>query len=105
MAPARLAPESALCASCTCVSAPQYLGFPAAAGEPPLQLKGFVKTAVLPSGGAAVVTFPLRPRDTSTWDVATHAWKQQAGVFSVAVGASSRDIRATGTFTVKAAQA
>ena len=52
-----------------------------------------------------MVTFPLRPRDTSTWDVATHAWKQQAGVFSVAVGASSRDIRATGTFTVKAAQA
>ena len=77
-----------------------YLGFPAAAGEPPKQLKGFVKTAVLAAGATQSVTFSLRGRDLSVWDVSAHGWAKQQGVFKVFVGASSRDIRATGSFTV-----
>lgn len=70
------------------------------AGEPPRVLKGFVKTAVLGAGESKSVHFPLRERDLSIWDVKTHNWAQQSGEFKVYVGASSRDIRATGTFTV-----
>ena len=50
-----------------------YLGFPAHAGEPPQQLRGFAKVA-LEVGQAVEVTFPLAPRDLSVWDVASHSW-------------------------------
>ena len=77
-----------------------YLGFPDASGEPPRQLKGFHKTAVLQPGESETVTFPLRARDTSIWDAAQHGWARQSGVFGVFVGASSEDVRANGSFTV-----
>jgi beta-glucosidase len=78
-----------------------YLTFPpATTGEPPLQLKGFMKTRVLAKGASATVTFQLRDRDLSIWDVAAHAWAKQPGAFSASVGASSRDIRLAAHFTV-----
>ena len=73
-----------------------YLGFPAAAGEPPQQLKGFEAVGPLAPGQSTAVTFTLGPRDLSIWDVGTHAWAPQNGAFGVFVGASSRDIRVTG---------
>jgi beta-glucosidase len=39
-----------------------YLGFPASAGEPPRQLKGFEKV-VLAAGATQKVTIPLTKRD------------------------------------------
>ena len=77
-----------------------YLGFPAEAAEPPKQLKGFVKTAVLAAGATQGVAFNLRDRDLSIWDVSAHDWAKQKGEFKVFVGASSRDIRAVGALTV-----
>ena len=78
-----------------------YVAFPPAAGEPPQQLKGFVKTRVLtPGATAAAVTFGLRARDLSVWDEDARGWRVQVGQFGVGVGASSRDIRAKGEFTV-----
>jgi len=77
-----------------------YLGFPAAAGEPPKQLKGFFKTAVLAASAKASVSFRLKDRDLSIWDVGAHDWARQSGEFKVFVGASSRDIRAAGSFSV-----
>ena len=78
-----------------------YLTFPAATtGEPPLQLKGFVKTGILAGGAATTVTFKLRERELSIWDVTTHAWSKQPGAFTASVGTSSRDIRLTAQFTV-----
>ena len=76
-----------------------YLGFPATAGEPPRQLKGFKKIK-LAAGARAIVTIPLSERELSTWDVASHSWKVAGGKFTVLVGASSRDIRLTGSLTV-----
>merc|ERR1712207_126304 len=70
-----------------------YLGFPSAAGEPPLQLKGFHKTKVLTPGDVEKVTLALSPRDFSTWNTTVHAWSPVAGTFQVRVGSSSRDIR------------
>jgi len=73
-----------------------YLAFPAAAGEPPLQLRGFRKTTLLPPGEQERVTMELRPRDTAIWDSAAHDWAPVRGSFGVHVGASSRDIRLEG---------
>jgi beta-glucosidase len=70
-----------------------YLGFPANAGEPPQQLKGFNKTAVLAPGASVRVMLALTPRDFSIWDVTSHAWSVANGTHHVGVGASSRDIR------------
>ena len=76
-----------------------YLNFPAAAEEPPWQLKGFQKIA-LPAGGKTNVSMPLTTRDLSIWSVEQHAWTAVSGAFSVAVGGSSRDQQLTGSFTV-----
>jgi beta-glucosidase len=79
-----------------------YLGFPAVAGEPPKQLKGFQKVLLQP-GETRRVTFNLDWEDLAYWDVAGQAWAVPAGNFQVMAGASSRDIRLTGAFTLSSA--
>jgi len=76
-----------------------YLGFPAAAGEPPKLLKGFQKITLSP-GQTQHVTFNLTWEDLANWDATARGWIVTPGVFQVMVGASSRDIRLTGSFTV-----
>ncbi len=68
-----------------------YLSFPAAAGEPPLQLKGFDRVDLAP-GQAKRITLHLDQRAFSVWDTAAHAWKQVRGTFTVRVGGSSRSL-------------
>ncbi|MEV7038584.1 glycoside hydrolase family 3 C-terminal domain-containing protein [Amycolatopsis sp. NPDC051061] len=68
-----------------------YLGFPAAAGEPPRQLKGFSRVELAP-GQARRVTIELDARDFSTWDTGSHAWRPVKGGFTVQVGDSSRSL-------------
>ena len=76
-----------------------YLSFPARAGEPPNQLKGFQKVMIRP-GGAAKVVFPLSPRHLSTWSPGERGWRVVAGRFRVNVGSSSRDIRLKGAIII-----
>jgi beta-glucosidase len=76
-----------------------YLGFPAAAGEPPKLLKGFQKISLSP-GQAQHATFNLDWEDLANWDPVARGWIVTPGGFQVMVGASSRDIRLTGAFTV-----
>lgn len=76
-----------------------YLGFPAEAGQPVRILRGFEKVS-LAAGASADVTISLRRRDVSFWDVAAQQWAIASGTYTVSVGASSRDIKATTTFTV-----
>lgn len=75
-----------------------YLLFPSSAGEPPQQLKGFEKT-FLKAGASADITFVLEDKDFSIWNQTTHGWSKVTGTFGVRVGASSRDIRLTGSMT------
>ena len=77
-----------------------YLGFPAAAGEPPRQLKGFEKVE-LAAGAKATVSLSLDDRSFSIWDVTKSDWATVGGEFQVMVGASSRDIRLHGAVTVQ----
>jgi len=76
-----------------------YLGFPSSAGEPPKQLKGFQKVD-LAAGGEASVSVPLNDRSMSIWDESTHDWAIVSGTFNVYVGASSSDMRLSGSFQV-----
>jgi beta-glucosidase len=78
-----------------------YLGFPAAASEPPKLLKGFQRISLSP-GQTQPVTFNLTWEDLANWDATARGWIVTPGVFQVLVGASSRDIRLTGSFTVSA---
>ena len=58
-------------------------------------LRGFKKTAILPPGGSSTVSFTEIL--TVVWDADAHDWKDVSGTFKVYVGASSRDIRLTGS--------
>ncbi|PGH20778.1 hypothetical protein AJ80_03405 [Polytolypa hystricis UAMH7299] len=74
-----------------------YLGLPSSAPETPAkQLRGFQKVHLEP-GQSATVQFPLRRKDLSYWDAQGKNWVIPSGAFAVHVGASSRDIRLTGS--------
>ena len=72
-----------------------YLGFPAAANEPPKQLKGFQKIMLAP-GQTQHVTFNLDWENLANWDATARGWIVMPGTFQVMVGASSRDLRLNG---------
>ncbi|KAI4864743.1 glycoside hydrolase family 3 protein [Hypoxylon rubiginosum] len=73
-----------------------YIGFPESAAAPPKQLRGFEKLALEP-GASDIAAFNIRRRDVSIWDVAQKEWVVPEGTFTFSVGASSRDIRLSGT--------
>lgn len=78
-----------------------YLGFPAAAGEPPKQLKGFKVLKDLAAGTKAMVTIALNDRSFSIWETSSHSWIVVKGSFEVWVGGSSDVSGAvSGTITV-----
>ncbi|EIN13535.1 beta-glucosidase [Punctularia strigosozonata HHB-11173 SS5] len=73
-----------------------YVTFPASANEPPQVLRGF-DSIYLAAGSSTTVTFQLSRFDLSIWNVETQRWEVPSGSFGVAVGASSRDHRLTGS--------
>lgn len=80
-----------------------YIRYPAAAGEPPLTLRGFEKTRVLAPGAEQAVRFELSERDLSIWDEGvgdSGAWRLVLGTFGVLVGTSSRDLPLEGELVV-----
>ena len=77
-----------------------YLTLPSSApSAPPKQLRGFAKLKLQPGAGGTA-TFNLRRRDLSYWDVGRQQWVVPSGSFGVSVGASSRDVRLTGSLVV-----
>ena len=65
-----------------------YLGDPARADEPPLQLKGFDKVFLQP-GQSTVVDFNLTGHDLSYWKDSVKGWVIPNGTFAVYLGDSS----------------
>ncbi len=63
------------------------------------ELRGFTKVALDP-GESTTAIFTLTERDLSQWSTRAHDWVLQPGRFVVAVGASSRDLRATAEVTI-----
>jgi beta-glucosidase len=76
-----------------------YISFPDAAAQPVRILRGFEKVSIV-AGETADVTFSLRRRDISYWDVSAQKWAVTTGTYTFSVGSSSRDIRANATLTI-----
>ena len=78
-----------------------YLNDPAAAGEPPRQLKGFQKVTLKP-GQSTTVHFTLSGQDLSYWNDTANGWVLPDGTFGVYVGDSSAlaNLPLRGSFTV-----
>jgi beta-glucosidase len=65
-----------------------YVGMPAAAGEPPRQLKGFRRVSLAP-GKSKAVTISLPATSFIHWDDSQSTWTISAGTYTVYVGDSS----------------
>lgn len=78
-----------------------YVAFPAAAKEPPRQLKGFEKVRLDP-GESKRVTLSLGAGALSAWDEAAHAWTVYPGTYTVGAGDSSRHLPVQASFEVRA---
>ncbi len=77
-----------------------YVAAPAAAGEPPKQLKGFAKVA-LKAGETKQVEIALDPRAFSVWSVEKNQWVVFPGTHTVLVGTSSVELPLKATVNVK----
>ena len=80
-----------------------YVGDPVASvARPPRELKGFDSVTLEP-GADGRVELTLDSRAFAFWSSRDGGWLVEAGEFTVAIGASSRDIRLTETITIEAA--
>jgi beta-glucosidase len=77
-----------------------YISYPKVAKQPVRQLRGFDNVDIEKNENQKV-TFELRRRDISYWDVKAQNWAIAPGTYGVYVGASSRDLRQHGTFVVE----
>lgn len=76
-----------------------YVSFPAEAAQPIRILRGFEKLEIT-AGSRTDVSFSLRCRDISYWDVAAQKWAIANGTYTFSVGSSSRDLRWNTTLTI-----
>jgi beta-glucosidase len=59
--------------------------------RPVKELKGFCKVLLEP-GQCKEVTFQIQKSDLSFWDVESHSWKAESGLFEVMIGSSSDNV-------------
>ncbi|KAE9369959.1 hypothetical protein N431DRAFT_469835 [Stipitochalara longipes BDJ] len=76
-----------------------YVQYPDVADQPVRQLRGFERTLIT-SGSSFAITFSIRRRDLSMWDVEAQEWAIVNGDYVFSVGASSRDLRVSQTLTI-----
>ncbi|PYH67878.1 putative beta-glucosidase D [Aspergillus vadensis CBS 113365] len=77
-----------------------YLSYPESAKQPVRQLRGFERVE-LARRERSTVTFPIRRRDVSFWDVEAQQWAVKGGEYTFSAGASSRDLRLSKTVTIR----
>jgi beta-glucosidase len=78
-----------------------YAGFPGSEVERPQKaLKSFRRVHV-PAGSSMKVTLDLRTDDLAYWDPGPGRWELEKGTVNLMVGASSGDIRQTGTLVIR----
>jgi len=78
-----------------------YLHAPNVEIEKPVQeLKGFAKTGLLKPGESQEVIFKLDARALASFWTNVSSWMAEKGTYEVRIGASSKDIRLTSSFTL-----
>ena len=78
-----------------------YLSAPEGNNDKPKEeLVAFRKTKSLEAGETETLGFTINKIDLTSFDEATAAWVADAGNYTVKIGASSRDIRETVSFTL-----
>ncbi|MFE3447102.1 glycoside hydrolase family 3 C-terminal domain-containing protein [Nocardia sp. NPDC059180] len=78
-----------------------YTALPdSAVSRPPRELKGHAVTAELEPGASELVSIVIDRADLAYWETRTDQWIVEGGTYQVMAGASSRDIRTTGTVEV-----
>jgi len=82
-----------------------YVSAPAGGLDKPVrELKAYAKTRELQPGESEVVTLKVDAYGLASFNEATSAWEAAAGDYTLAFGASSRDLRGDVTFTLPEAQ-
>ncbi|KAH8899800.1 glycosyl hydrolase family 3 N terminal domain-containing protein [Thozetella sp. PMI_491] len=76
-----------------------YVGIPGD-DTPVRQLRGFNRVGPLAPGASRKSVFELTRRDLSVWDVVAQEWRLRRGEYKIWIGASSRDLRLSGTVTI-----
>mmetsp|Transcript_154 Transcript_154/g.346 ORF Transcript_154/g.346 Transcript_154/m.346 type:complete len:395 (+) Transcript_154:80-1264(+) len=74
-----------------------YVGYPAAAEEPPKVLKAFQQVLVPTDGSTSSATLTIPFTDLTVWSNAVWGFVQAPGTYTFYVGSSSRDIRLQAT--------
>jgi beta-glucosidase len=69
--------------------------------RPERELRAFAKLR-LAAGERRTLRFALEPRALAHWDAVRRAWRAEPGEYEVAVGRSSRDLRARARFRLEA---
>jgi beta-glucosidase len=70
--------------------------------KPVIELKGFGKTHLLQPGDSEKLKFMIDAKALASFDTQKEAWIADAGSYTVSVGASSKDIKGTASFTLPA---
>jgi beta-glucosidase len=77
-----------------------YVGFENSKIDRPIkELKGFKRVALAP-GETKLVTIPIKVEDLAYYNVDRKAWEVESIQYNVYIGASSKDIRLKGEFSV-----
>lgn len=68
--------------------------------KPTMELKGFVKTKLLEPDESQTVQFTLNKKDLTSFNTNRSSWIADAGLYTVKIGSSSENIKATTTFSL-----